>query len=87
MQAASTPAKEKAELAEKQAELDRALHSYRSGTVSAEKARQIIAQVLHRPFHPHNMALLIACVMMVAHAPVILAIAAPCYVMCSGRRN
>ncbi len=53
MQAASSPAKEKAELAEKQAELDKALHSYRSGTLSAEKARQIIAQVLNRPFLPH----------------------------------
>ena len=44
-QAASSPAKEKAELAEKQAELDKALHSYRSGALSAEKARQAIAQV------------------------------------------
>ena len=52
MQAASSPAKEKAELAEMQAELDKALHSYRSGTSSAEKARQIIAQVLNQAITP-----------------------------------
>lgn len=45
MQASSSSAKEKAELAEKQAELDRALQGFRSGTLSAEAARQIIAQV------------------------------------------
>ena len=57
MQAASSPAKEKAELAEKQAELDKALHSYRSGTISTEKALQIIAQVLYHPFLPHHIPL------------------------------
>ena len=44
-QASSSPAKQKAELAEKQGELDKALHGFRSGALSAEKARQIIAQV------------------------------------------
>ena len=81
MQAASSPAKEKAELAEKQAELDRALHSYRSGNLSAEKARQIIAQVLHPPCQTPHQGPSYASVMAVAHAPVILTVAAACHVI------
>ena len=49
MQAASSPAKEKAELAERQAELDKALQGFRSGVLTADKARQIIAQVQAQP--------------------------------------
>ncbi len=75
MQAASSPAKEKAELAEMQAELDKALHSYRSGTSSAEKARQIIAQVLNQAITPLQ-GPFSASATHAAHAPVILAAAA-----------
>jgi cell division protein FtsB len=44
-QAASSGADENAQLVAKQSELDRALHDFRDGTLTAEQARQIIAQV------------------------------------------
>ena len=45
MQVSSRAADDKVKLAEKQAELDKAVHQFRSGSLTAEAARQIIAQV------------------------------------------
>ena len=50
MQVSSTAANGKMELAKKQAELDRAVHQFRDGVLTAEAARQIIAQV--QSLHP-----------------------------------
>ena len=45
VQVSSRAADDKVKLAEKQAELDKAVHQFRSGSLTAEAARQIIAQV------------------------------------------